>query len=261
MDQACATVTDLERRADDAEIRLRRLVLVHASTHGAVDLPACPVHMSIAKDAERMTDLALGLCRIAQRVPPPPEPVCSDRNALGDDVVALIDRVPAIVTAGDETAANDLIKAAHGTREACSARLDDVLLTEAGNEVPNAGAADDTSQSSDGAASGVHEARPRHTAGRTGAELPSSRADRGQRRQHRCLGGRVVRPSRSPRRPCVTCSSAGVARARLRLARSARYSSPGSSGCRFALVPSHALTGRRANRIAVMRAVVKMAAP
>lgn len=158
VDQACATVTDLERRADDAEIRLRRLVLVHASTHGAVDLPACPVHMSIAKDAERMTDLALGLCRIAQRVPPPPEPVCSDLNALGDDVVALIDRVPAIVTAGDETAANDLIKAARGTREACSARLDDVLLTEAGNEVPNAGAADDTSQSGDGAASGVNEA-------------------------------------------------------------------------------------------------------
>lgn len=155
VDQACATVTDLERRADEAEIRLRRLVLVHASTHGAIDLPACLVHMSIAKDAERMTDLALGLCRIAQRVPPPSEPICSDLRALGDDVVALIDRVPAIVAAGDEAAANDLIEAAHGTRKTCSDRLDDVLLTEAGDEVPHARAADHTSSSGDGAASGV----------------------------------------------------------------------------------------------------------
>jgi phosphate uptake regulator len=142
--QACETVADLERRADEAEIRLRRLVLVHASTHGAVDLPACLVHMSIAKDAERISDLALGLCRIGQRVPPPPEPIRGELTALGDDVVSLVDRVAATVPEGDAAVADELIKAAHATRAACYARLDDVLLTEAGDAVPDDRSADDS---------------------------------------------------------------------------------------------------------------------
>jgi phosphate uptake regulator len=133
---ASARVADLEQRADTAEIHLRRLLLVHASVHGAGDVAACLTYMSIGKDAERMTDLALGLCRIAERVPPPPPVVDADLAELGGMVAAVLASIGQVVADEDEEGARALIRQARAAQQACSARLDDVLRGEAGEEVP-----------------------------------------------------------------------------------------------------------------------------
>ncbi len=135
VEEAAAAVADLERRADAAEIQLRRLLLVHASVHGADDIAACLTYMSIGKDAERMTDLALGLCRIAERVPPPPAAVGTDLAELGRMVLAVLTRVGQVVADEDEDGARALIRQGRAAQQACSARLDDVLRGEAGDRV------------------------------------------------------------------------------------------------------------------------------
>lgn len=132
---ATARVADLERRADAAEIRLRRLLLVHVSVHGTGDVAACLTYMSIGKDAERITDLALGLCRIAERVSPPPAAVGEDLAELGRMVVAVLARIGQVVAADDEEGARALIRQARAAQQACAARLDDVLRGEAGEDV------------------------------------------------------------------------------------------------------------------------------
>jgi len=140
---ACAEVAELEQRADAAEIRLRRRLLVHATVHGAGDIPACLTYMSIGKDAERITDLALGLCRIAERAGRPSTPVREDLASLGRTVLSVLDDVPGVIEAENADAARALIKQARAAQEACSARLDDVIRGESGDAVPNAAQAGD----------------------------------------------------------------------------------------------------------------------
>lgn len=139
---AAAEVAELEQRADAAEMRLRRQLLVHATVHGAGDIPACLTYMSIGKDAERISDLALGLCRIAELAQPPPGPAHDDLARLGAAVVAVLDAVPGVIEAEDTDAARDLIKQARAAQQACSARLDDVIRSESGDAFPHAAQAD-----------------------------------------------------------------------------------------------------------------------
>ncbi|HSJ43310.1 MAG TPA: hypothetical protein VK923_01340 [Euzebyales bacterium] len=140
---ALATVAELEANADDAEMHLRRLLLVHASVHGAGDIPACLTYMSIGKDAERISDLALGLCRIAEHAEPPSPALREDLARVGAAVVAVLDRVPDVIEAEDVDAARMLIKQARAAQQACSARLDDVIRDESGDDVPQAALAGD----------------------------------------------------------------------------------------------------------------------
>ncbi|CAN5898936.1 hypothetical protein BH23ACT10_BH23ACT10_03730 [soil metagenome] len=140
--ETCAAVAELEERGDAAEIRLRRLLLVHASVHGAGDIPACLTYMSIGKDAERISDLALGLCQIAERSAPPPSPARDDLALLGRTVVSVLEQVAQVIAADDEDGARALIKEARAVQQACTARLDDVVRQESGDDVPHAQAFD-----------------------------------------------------------------------------------------------------------------------
>jgi phosphate uptake regulator len=140
---ACAEVAELEQRADAAEMRLRRHLLVHATVHGAVDIPACLTYMSIGKDAERISDLALGLCRIAEHAEPPSPALREDLAHVGAAVTAVLAGVPGVIEAEDVDAARVLIKQARAAQQACSARLDDVIRDESGDDVPQAALADD----------------------------------------------------------------------------------------------------------------------
>lgn len=135
-------VADLEQRADAAEIRLRQRLLVHATVHGAADIPVCLTYMSIGKDAERISDLALGLCHITARSTVPDEPVRDDLRRLGEGVVAVLRQMSDVINDENEDAARALIKEARAVQQACDARLDDVLRAEAGEEVLQAGLAD-----------------------------------------------------------------------------------------------------------------------
>lgn len=135
VEQALASVSELEADGDEAEMQLRRLVLVHASVHGASEIPGCLTYMSIGKDAERISDLALGLCQIAERTPPPHPPAREDLAMLGHAVVTVLERLPAVIADDDEDGARDLIREARAAQQACTARLDDVVRDEAGDEV------------------------------------------------------------------------------------------------------------------------------
>lgn len=134
--ESCATVSDLERRGDAAEVRLRRLLLVHASTRGASDIPACLTFMSIGKDAERISDLALGLCQIAERIGPPSSAARADLALLGHTMLSVLGRLAQVVAVDDDEGARALIKEARGVQQACTARLDDVIRHESGDDVP-----------------------------------------------------------------------------------------------------------------------------
>ena len=76
-----------DRRINDAEIQIRRGIVVHGTVHGAADLPPCLLLMSLVKDAERIGDYAKNLFDLATQV---------DRFARDEtfeDLVDLKDRV------------------------------------------------------------------------------------------------------------------------------------------------------------------------
>ena len=114
------TLHETEERTDEAEREIRRRVIVHASVHGAGDLSACLMYMSIAKDAERIADLSKNLFELAQAVGPPPA------GELRDDLIATRDKVsPMIVEAArifaddDREAAQDFIERARVVQQHC----------------------------------------------------------------------------------------------------------------------------------------------
>lgn len=128
-----------EERTDEAERRIRRLILVHASVRGAADIPACLMYMSITKDAERIADLSKNLFGIAQTVGSPPA------GALRDDLVGLRDAISpmiaeaaAIFTGNEQDQAHAFIERARGLQEHCRARIEALLLER--DQVPQAAA-------------------------------------------------------------------------------------------------------------------------
>ncbi|MEK6248840.1 MAG: PhoU domain-containing protein, partial [Planctomycetales bacterium] len=63
---------DTDKRINQAEQRIRREIVVHATVHGAVVFPACLVLMSIVKDAERVGDYSMNIFDLAELTPQPP---------------------------------------------------------------------------------------------------------------------------------------------------------------------------------------------
>lgn len=120
-----------EERTDEAERRIRRLLLVHASVRGSADLPACLMYMSIAKDAERVGDLSKGLFGIAESagVVPPGE-TRDDLIALRDAISPMITEAGRIFADDDREAALAFIERARELQARCRSRIDE-LLTDA----------------------------------------------------------------------------------------------------------------------------------
>ncbi|MDX1658391.1 MAG: PhoU domain-containing protein [Nitriliruptorales bacterium] len=56
---------ETDHRVNEAEQMVRRELVVHASVHGSVDVPAVLVYMSIVKDIERIGDYAKNIYDIA----------------------------------------------------------------------------------------------------------------------------------------------------------------------------------------------------
>jgi phosphate uptake regulator len=117
-----------EERTDEAERRIRRLVLVHASVRGSADLPACLMYMSIAKDAERIGDLSKGLFGIAESVgSAPPGPLQEELIALRDAISPMITEAGRIFADDDREAANDFIERSRELQRRCRERIEDLL--------------------------------------------------------------------------------------------------------------------------------------
>jgi phosphate uptake regulator len=128
-----------EERTDEAERRIRRLVLVHASVHGSQDIPACLLYMAIAKDAERIADLAKNLFGIAVTVgAAPPGEMRDDMVRLRDRISPMITEAARIFTDDDKRAAEDFIERARELQQHCHDRIDALLLDRAAAPQPAA---------------------------------------------------------------------------------------------------------------------------
>ena len=118
-----------EERTDEAERRIRRLLLTRVSVHGSADLSACLLYMSVAKDAERVADLSKNLFGIGRTVGAPPA------SALRDDFIRLRDEVSPMITEAarifreeDTETAHTFIEEAREIQRYCTGRIDELLL-------------------------------------------------------------------------------------------------------------------------------------
>lgn len=124
-----------EERTDEAERAIRRRLLVHASVHGATDIAACLLYMSVAKDAERIADLSKNLFGIARAVgSPPPGEFRDDLERLRDEISPMITDAARIFADEDTGAAEVFINRARELQEHCRTQLEKLLT--AGPEVP-----------------------------------------------------------------------------------------------------------------------------
>jgi phosphate uptake regulator len=118
-----------EERTDEAERHIRRLVLVHASTHGAAEFPACLMYMSIAKDAERIGDLSKGLFGIAETVgSPPPGEIREELISLRDEISPMITEAGRVFSDGDTDGAYAFIDRSREIQRRCRRWIDALLL-------------------------------------------------------------------------------------------------------------------------------------
>lgn len=121
-----------EERTDEAERKIRRLVLVHASVRGSADLPACLMYMSIAKDAERIGDLSKGLFGIAETVgSPPPGELRDELIALRDAISPMIPEAGRIFSDDDREAALEFIERSRELQRRCRSRIEELLQERA----------------------------------------------------------------------------------------------------------------------------------
>jgi phosphate uptake regulator len=121
-----------EERTDEAERKIRRLVLVHASVRGAADIPACLMYMSIAKDAERIGDLSKGLFGIAESIgAPPPGELLDELISLRDEISPMIPEAGRIFSDDDRDAAHDFIERSRELQRRCRHRIEGLLREEA----------------------------------------------------------------------------------------------------------------------------------
>lgn len=117
-----------EERTDEAERRIRRLVLVHASTHGSADLAACLLYMSVAKDAERVADLSknlFGIARVAGT--PPPGELREELITLRDEISPMISEAARIFADDDREAAEGFVERARALQSRCRDYIDELL--------------------------------------------------------------------------------------------------------------------------------------
>jgi phosphate uptake regulator len=114
------TLHQTEERTDEAEREIRRRVIVHASVHGTADLAACLMYMSIAKDAERVADLAKNLFELAEDVGPPPGgQVLDELIIVRDDVSPMIVEAARVFVDDDRDAAHAFIERARNVQRRC----------------------------------------------------------------------------------------------------------------------------------------------
>lgn len=113
-----------ERRIDEAERKIRRDLVVHASVHGTASFPTCLVLMSVAKDAERLGDYASNIFDLAVDAGPLLD--CD----LRDQLMALKKRISSLIAEcrkafdrQDRDTAISLIASAEALEDDCDAKI------------------------------------------------------------------------------------------------------------------------------------------
>ncbi|QBI19552.1 hypothetical protein ER308_08315 [Egibacter rhizosphaerae] len=118
-----------EERTDEAERRIRRLLLTHASVQGGANISACLLYMSVAKDAERVADLSKNVFGIADTVGTQPHSELFDELArLRAEVSPMITDAARIFAEERTEEAERFLERARGLQGDCRRRIDDLLL-------------------------------------------------------------------------------------------------------------------------------------
>jgi phosphate transport system protein len=119
---------DTDRRIDDLEMSIRRQIVVHASVHGASQIPEMMILMSVAKDAERIGDYAknlFGLCK--HHTARPGEPHHDELRGLHAQISSLLEDAAEIHSSQDREAAQAFIQKATEPIDACKERMVEIF--------------------------------------------------------------------------------------------------------------------------------------
>ena len=115
---------DTDRRIDKLEQSIRRQIVVHASVHGAQQIPEMMVLMSVAKDAERIGDYAKNIFALtASHVASSGKPLHGELQAIREEVSALLADAPEVYDQQDKPRADAFIKRASESIDACEAHM------------------------------------------------------------------------------------------------------------------------------------------
>jgi phosphate uptake regulator len=134
-DAVAADLEATEERTDETERKIRRRILVHASVHGASDIAASLLYMSVAKDAERVSDLSKNIYSAGRVAGPPPEgEFREDLQRLWDEISPMITDAAMIFADEDVEAAERFILRAREVQDHCLQRMRDLLA--AGDQPP-----------------------------------------------------------------------------------------------------------------------------
>ena len=121
-----------DRRINLTEQELRRLIVVHATVHGATSFPSMLVLMSMAKDAERIGDYAkniFDLCVIGPSLD-------AEREALTDlkdRISRLLVKARNLHVSQDEGGARGFLEEADNIENICDAGVKRLIMTEGVN--------------------------------------------------------------------------------------------------------------------------------
>jgi phosphate uptake regulator len=120
-----------DQTINELEQAIRREVVVHGSVHGASELPACLVLMSIVKDAERIGDYCKNVFDLAVRCRKRKDDVYyADLVRLKNVISQLLAEARSIYGAQDEENARDFVKRIYGHENHCDARVDALLADD-----------------------------------------------------------------------------------------------------------------------------------
>lgn len=126
-----------DKRINETEQEIRRMIVVHGSVHGARTFPSLLVMMSLAKDAERIGDYAKNLFDLA-----------ASGVTLGDEVATLTelkDKVSTLLVKAknlhqthDEGGARGFLADADRIEDACDAAVKRLILHDGANVAASA---------------------------------------------------------------------------------------------------------------------------
>ncbi|MCP3920377.1 MAG: phosphate uptake regulator PhoU [bacterium] len=122
---------ETDKRIDKLEQSIRRQIVVHASVHGAQQIPEMMVLMSVAKDAERIGDYAKNIFSLtANHIASSGKPHHDDLQELREQVSTLLADAPDVYDQQDKPRADVFINRASELIDACEAHMTEIFSLE-----------------------------------------------------------------------------------------------------------------------------------
>lgn len=122
---------ETDKRIDRLEQSIRRQIVIHASVHGAAQIPEMMVLMSVAKDAERIGDYAKNLFALTANHTAPTGTAHHDNlQKLREQVSKLLADAPDVYGQQDKARADAFINEASVSIDECETRMIEIFQME-----------------------------------------------------------------------------------------------------------------------------------